>query len=155
MFIAIALGVVALLLIYFEFFLPGGFMAIAGGVLLVASMILFAMKSPGFLGISIYFVLMIALLVLVCKLALWRIKSAHPDRSVYLSKDQEGYVASSFDKSLIGKTGRCLSDLKPSGHVSVDGNQYQALSESGYISKDTEVVVIGGKGAHLIVNLKI
>lgn len=154
MFIAIALGIIGLLLIYFEFFLPAGFMAIAGGILLVGSTILFAIKSPGFLSISIYFIVMIALLVLVCKLALWRIKNAHPERSIYLSKDQEGYTASSFDQTLIGKEGVSLSDLRPSGHVLINGSQYQAVSESDYISKDAKVIVIGGKGAYLIVKLK-
>lgn len=68
-----------------------------------------------------------------------------------LTEDQEGYVASQFELSVIGKIGVVVTELKPAGHIAVDGKHYQALSESGFVSKGKKVLIVGGKGAHLIV----
>ncbi len=37
------------------------------------------------------------------------------------------------------------------GHISIEGKQYSALSQSGYIVKGEKVTVIGGEGDTLIV----
>lgn len=71
-----------------------------------------------------------------------------------LKGEQEGFRAVEFNAELIGKTGICLTDLKPSGHVLVEGEDRQALSESGYLTKDTEIIVTGGRGAYLTVVLR-
>ncbi len=68
-----------------------------------------------------------------------------------LEKDQEGYVASSFEAQMIGKTGTVMTELKPAGHILVEGQPYQALSEAGFLSKGDPIEVIGGRGAYLIV----
>lgn len=146
MLIAIVLALVGLALIYIEFFLPGGILAIFGTCALIASVAVFGYKEQSFLAIVLAFFGLLALVIIVCKVALWRLQASE---TIYLKDDQEGYVACSFDPELIGKEGIVLSDLKPSGHISVGGKLWQALSESGYIAKGAQVVVIGGAGAHL------
>jgi membrane-bound ClpP family serine protease len=47
------------------------------------------------------------------------------------------------------------TDLKPSGHVLVEGNRFQAVSKNGYIDKATEIEILGGIGSHLIVQPKV
>lgn len=81
------------------------------------------------------------------------LKKSAKDNTFYLQQDQEGFQASTFNDSLIGKTGQSVSDLGPSGFVVVGGNRYQATARSGYIDKGREITVIGGEGAHLIVKL--
>lgn len=147
-FILLAIG---LLLILAEFYLPGAIMGISGGVMVIASIVQFAMDSGSPLWISVY-VFGVAIAVgLLIKFALWRIPRARPGRSIYLTGDQKGYQASTYDATTIGKTGIVVTDLKPGGHILVEGKRLQAISQSGYLVKGTEVIVLGGQEESLIV----
>ena len=67
-------------------------------------------------------------------------------------KDWQGLydLIEPVDKDLVGKEGVVSSDLKPSGHILVEDNYYQAVSKTGYIEKGRNIKVIGGQGARLI-----
>jgi membrane-bound ClpP family serine protease len=89
---------------------------------------------------------------LLIKFALWRIRSAPQNRSIYSDNYQKkDYVASTFDTSAIGKTGVVLSDLKPGGYILIDGKQHQAISQTSYVTKGSTVLVLYGEGESLIV----
>lgn len=148
-YILLAIG---LLLIFIEFFLPGGALGIAGGILIILSIVFFAMNATSLWAVILFVVAAIVFLGLLVKFALWRLpKLGVKKGGMYLDTDQEGYVGSSFTKEFIGKKGRALSDLKPSGHIIVEGKRVQAVAKTGYIFKDEAVIVIGGEGGHLIV----
>lgn len=150
-FILLILG---LFLVLLEFYIPGAIMGILGALLILTSIIIFGMADHSGLEI-VFFVLGVCVgLVFVVRFAIWRIYSKRKENTIYLEKDQEGYFASSYDQSVIGKEGKVLADLKLSGHIIIDGKEYQALSEAGYIPKGKEIIVIGGRGAYLIVKLK-
>lgn len=140
-----------LLLILLEFYLPGIVLGISGSILVVASIVLFANWSVSVWETALYVLGTLIAVGLVIKYALWRIPRSKSRYSIYLGKDQEGYQASSFDASTIGKKGTVLTDLKPGGHVLVDGKKYQAISQGGYLVKGTEVIVIAGQEESLIV----
>lgn len=150
-FILWALG---LLLILIEFYLPGAVMGIGGGILVVFSIILFASHSDSALAVVLYIIGVAVSIGILIKFALWRIRTAKPDRSIYSNSYQKDYVASTYDKSAIGKTGVVLSDLKPGGYILIDGKQHQAISQTGYITKGTEVIVLSGEEESLIVKQK-
>lgn len=143
--------VVGLILIYLEFFIPGAVMGIAGGLLLIASLSLFVITYNDPIWIIVYFLCVGISVGVLIKFALWRIPRVKPEKSIYSSDAQEGYVASAFDASTIGHYGIVLSDLKPGGYILIDGIQHQAISESGYIPQGEEVVVLRGEGDSLIV----
>lgn len=126
-------------------------MGICGGLLILASIILFAMQSQSIIAVTLFTLGAIVGLVLLIKFAIWRIRTAKPGYSIYSNANQEGYVASSYDASAIGKKGIVDTDLKPGGHIIVDGRRLQAISRTGYITKGTEIVVIGGQEEALIV----
>ncbi|MGD2169680.1 MAG: NfeD family protein [Chlamydiota bacterium] len=149
--IAILLAVVGLLLIYFEFFLPGGIMGVAGGILLISSIVILLLNDPGSFVLVIFIASLITALLVTIKIALWRVRSTGKKGTIFLDSDQTGYFASFYDKELIGKLGIAESDLKPSGHVKVDDASYQAVSKGRYINKGSTVQVIGGEGSRLIV----
>ena len=151
MLIALVLALVGLALIYMEFFMPGGILAVFGTGALIAALAFFGYQGDSFWMTLLAFFGLLALVAVVCKIALWRVQAS---QTIFLKDDQEGYVACSFDPALIGKEGIALSDLKPSGHISVEGKLWQALSESGYIAKGAQVIVIGGAGSHLKVKEK-
>lgn len=146
----ILLGI-GLLMIFLEFYLPHGVMGVIGALTLLCSIVLFAADFHSPLLIILYVAAVAVLLYYLFLFALWRIKSAPPERSVYLQSDQEGYVASEFDKSAIGKIGVVDSDLKPGGHIRIEGKRHLAISLSGYISRGEEVLVVGGEGESLTV----
>lgn len=144
---------VGLVLVFLEFYLPGAVMGVCGGLLIFISVLIFAQQSASGLATFLYILGVISSIALAIRFALWKIPRTRSDYSIYSDKDQEGYIASGYDKSAIGKTGTVLSDLKPGGYILIEGTQHQALSQSGYIVKGSQVKVIGGEGESLIVKI--
>lgn len=148
------LWALGLLLIFLEFYLPGAVLGILGGIFILAAIYQFVAEGAGPLA-TVAFLLGVASSVsILIKFTLWRIRTAKPDYSIYSNADQKGYIASHYDKSAIGKTGHVSSDLKPGGYIMIEGKQHQALSQSGYVVKGTEVLVIGGQEESLIVTTR-
>lgn len=147
-FLLLAIG---LLLIFLEFYLPGAIMGIAGSLFILASLVLFAMQSGSPIAITLYIIGISVALIALFKFALWRIRTAKPQRSIYSAASQTGYQAVSYDETAIGKEGIVLTDLKPAGFILVEGKQQPAISREGYLSKGTKVKVIGGEESNLIV----
>ncbi len=144
------LAVAGIVLIFLEFFLPGAVLAVIGTIALLISLGLSFAQYPALWGIFYLLILLLAVFM-NCKFALWCMKRSKGNAHFYHAETQEGYAASSFDQSLIGKEAIVSTELKPAGHISVEGKSYQALSESGFISKGVNVQILGGKGSHLIV----
>jgi membrane-bound serine protease (ClpP class) len=149
MILAILLSILGYALLYLEFFLPGIIMGLFGGVLIASGAVLFLLEGAGFLWSFAYILLSVGMAIFTCRLALRHIKKRRG--SYYLTDDQEGYVGVEFDKTLIGRSGEVATDLRPSGHISIEGNRYQAVAEMGYITKGSAVDIIGGRSGHLIV----
>jgi membrane-bound ClpP family serine protease len=149
----ILLAVFGFLFIFLEFFLPGMIFAILGALLLIASISQFFF-CYGILWGVIYLLSVLLLCIGVCKIALSWIQRHKAKDHFYLNNHQEGYLASQFDPSFIGKEGIAFTELKPSGHILVEGKQQQALCESGYIPKGAAIQVVGGKGGHLLIKQK-
>lgn len=147
-FVLLLLG---LLLIFLEFYLPGAIMGIAGGIMVFTSIILFALDSESPLLTVLYGFGACVSLALLIKFAIWRIRTARPGASIYSDASQDGFQASQFDVTAIGKIGVVVTDLKPGGHIVVDGKRMQAISQSGYITKGSQVLVVGGQEESLIV----
>lgn len=150
MILAFVLAFAGLLLIYFEFFLPGGVMGVLGTLLLVASIVLLSYENMGPVFLFLYIVVLAVFLIFCIKFALKKVKKTGKKGTIFLESDQKGFFASKYSKELIGKQGVVSSDLKPSGHIIVDDQYYQALSKGRYIEKGTKIEVVGGQGAHLI-----
>ncbi len=151
MLLAVGFSLIGLLLVYFEFFVPGGILGVVGGLLIILGVIFAIWKHTSLFWLFFYLFAVIALLVLTIKLALWRIKKNGGRGHYYLDKDQEGYVASSYEKELVGEIGEALTPLRPAGYVQIKNLPYQAVAESGYIKKGSKIKIIGGEGARFIV----
>jgi membrane-bound serine protease (ClpP class) len=144
---------VGLLLIFIEFYVPGAIMGIAGGILIAISIYDFTLQAQSSWVVFLYLLGVVVSIGLVIKFAIWCITTAKPESSIYSNKNQEGFVASHFDQTVIGKKGTALTDLKPGGYILVEGKQYQALSQTGYITKGADVLVTGGQEESLNVKL--
>ena len=53
----------------------------------------------------------------------------------------EGYSISKNYENLIGETGICVTVLRPSGRVEINGKVYQAVSTGGFIEVGESVLV--------------
>lgn len=149
--ILLAVGLVFFLL---EFYFPSGLMAVVGGVILLMSVVVLAIDTGSLVGTTLFVILTLVLLICLVGYMLKKIPRTKQSYSIYLDKDQEGYRASSFDSTMIGKTGVVDADLKPGGYILVDGERLQALSDMGYINKGELVEIIGGREESLIVKRK-
>lgn len=150
--LAILLALVGVALLALEFFLPGIIVGVIGGIFIFGSMALFFSAGPSLALSLLYLFLLAASIFGAVRFALWKIRSSKSN-TIFLSEDQEGFQAAFFPKELIGKTGKAYTDLKPSGHILIDGQKFQALSQKAYIEKESPVKVIEGRGGHLIVNI--
>jgi membrane-bound ClpP family serine protease len=57
-------------------------------------------------------------------------------------------------QDLIGKTATSVTLLSPSGYVMVDGKSYEAVSQSGQIPKNTELLITSANSFQLTVKTK-
>lgn len=142
------------LMVYLEFFLPGGVMGILGAISIVSSIVLFALESSSGVAVFLYLVGSIFGLIVLVKLTLRQIQTKGKGRGIYSDEDQAGYQAASWDPSLVGKSGVAYTDLRPGGYIIVEGQQLPAISQSGYLLKGTDVVVLGGEGDTLMIKTK-
>jgi len=149
-FLLVGLG---LILILIEFYIPGAIIGIIGGICILIGAFLFASQSDSLISTLLFITAIAVSIGYVVKFALWRIAHTPPKYSIYSNDDQEGYVASSYDKEAIGKTGIVLADLKPGGYILIDGQQHAAISLEGYIVKGESVHVVSGQEQSLLVTL--
>ena len=141
-----ALGILGLLLVFLEFFVPGGIFAILGAALLFVSVIVLYFQTESLAYVFGYLFLMILLVIATCKFAIYlmpKLKGA----SYISGADQEGYFASEVDKNLIGQEALVKHDLKPCGQIEIDGSMHEAESQSGYLKPGTRVKIIGAEGS--------
>ncbi len=65
---------------------------------------------------------------------------------------EEGYSSADVNlRSLIGKTGRAFTVLRPSGKIEIEGSVYDATAEMGFIEKGEPIVVTNYITAQLFV----
>lgn len=148
------LVILGLCLILLEFYLPGAVMGILGGVSIVTAIILFASQTSSLVAVVLFVLGTVVCVGLLIRFALWRIVHAKPQYSIYSDQSQEGYQASTYDQSAIGKTGLVVADLKPGGYIVIGGHQHPAISLEGYVTKGEHVIVVSGQEQSLIVKKK-
>lgn len=54
---------------------------------------------------------------------------------------EQGYISVKVNTEIIGKTGSSITDLMPSGKITVNNEVFDAIAEFGYIEKGKEVVI--------------
>lgn len=138
-------------LIFAEFYLPGAILGIIGGIFVLVSVVSFAYTVNSPLYVVLYLIATGIAVGLTIKFSFWSIRHNKSRFKIYSDDAQNGFIASKFDQTAIGKKGIVLTDLKPGGYILIEGKQHQALSQTGYIVKGTEVEVIGGQEESLLV----
>ena len=151
------IGIVCLIagfvLVGIEMVLPGfSVPGISGIICLVAGVFILADSVMEAAVITIAILALLGILMAVILHLLSRGKLKPP---IILKEEQrrtEGYLSSSDLKYLLGRQGKALTDLRPSGIGRFDDVNFDVLSEGNYISKGAEIKIIRVEGAKLVVN---
>ncbi len=153
--IAFVVGV--LLLLAELFIIPGfGIAGIAGILLMVIGLVFalvgadFSFSMDGMAALEEPFLLVSLSIVAAILIMIW-VTSKIGKRGGFLQflalnstqKNEEGFVGVPTDIfSLVGKKGVATTILKPSGKVSIEGKNYDAMALVGFIEPGTTVVVV-------------
>ncbi len=163
----VLLFIVGLILIALEIFvIPGfGVAGVAGVALVFTSLILSMVNNEGFnfefTGtdelVEAFGVLMgaIAFTLTVIVLFFGRFLRSPLFRKVALMTSEttaEGYTSNALQvDGLLGKQGKAVSDLRPSGKVEIEDEWYDAQTDAEYILKGEQVIVTVVKNSFVLV----
>ena len=163
----IIIAFVGILLIVAELFIiPGfGIAGIAGIIFLVTGLTMSMLNNDGlnFSGVSsqrIFASLAIVTAAMVGALTLFIVAGKSLANTPAFNKlvlkttmkSDNGYVSMEEEKlTLVGRNGKSVTVLRPSGKIEIDGKVYFASAESGFIDADTEVTIVSQQLNNLMV----
>lgn len=150
MIVAVIILLIGLLLVYTEFFLPGGVVGITGLIFIIGGLTWLALDIRSPIIVTVFFIATCIVGFLIIQLALWQIKQRGVKNNIYLKEEQEASVTS-YSKDLIGRQGVTITDLNPSGYVAIGGDSVAALSKSDFIHKGVLVQVISIEEGKVVV----
>lgn len=144
----------AVALIFLEFFIPGGVLGALGALALLTSM-----------GLGFYFYSAGTGLAIVCGelfgagVLLVGLMKAFPHtrigRRMILQTELDtasGYVGSSASlEALVGQHGTAASDLRPAGIVRIQGSRVDAVADGVYVDSGQEIEVMEVDGNRVVV----
>ena len=140
-----------LLLLLFEVLLPGGIAGLFGfGFIIAASVVCY--QEYGLAWSLITFVLSCLVAVIILVGGIKVLPHTRIGQAFFHRGSNKSIGITPVDReSLVGKKGQAISILAPTGLVLIDGQSYEAHSQSGFIEKGTPVEVIEQTILHLIV----
>ena len=149
------LGLAAILVIA-ELFIPtAGVLGITAGVVAVAGVVCMFRADALWGAISLLALLVLGPATAAFGLKIWpdtplgrRIIGAPSDEEVERRRVEEEADRASR-QSMVGKEGRVLTDLRPVGVIEIDGQRYDALSETLFIPAGARVRVTTLDGAQI------
>ena len=163
----VMIAIIGVILIIVEIFvIPGfGIAGIAGLLCLITGLalsmvdnIVYDFEFGGFeIIVKAFFVAAISVVLsLVLSLYLGGKLLTAPNLSRLVLSDtqnkDEGYIGVTSEyKNLVGQTGITQTDLRPSGKIEIQDEQYDARSEIGYIEKGQPIKIIAYAGGQLVV----
>jgi len=159
----IIIFIIGILLVMAEIFIIPGFgvAGISGIICVIAGLTMallgnryFDFHTVGSVDVRDAVFTVLAGLIFGFTLTLWlsdKIGKKGIFKKIALNADLEGAVSSPSLISLVGKKGMAATVLRPSGKVWIDGEFYDAVSESGFIEKGDKIKVIRFENAQLYV----
>lgn len=153
----IILLIAGIFIIILEIFLPsGGILGAIAGICIVAAVGLAFMESTtnGILFLAVSMVLVPIMIVVGFKV----FPNTPVGKRIILSPAVEssedrgtaGVIDDDYTR-LIGKTGKTVTPLRPSGIAEIEDERLSVVSEGVMIDKDIDIVVIGIQGNSIVV----
>ncbi len=161
--IEILMFIVGIILIAVEIFvLPGfGVPGILGIILVFASIFFSLLGGDPFinfetisLAIIQLTIAIIAAIIMVFLLAKYLPKTSAFSKLVLSESEKadQGFVSYPSETSLIGKTGKALTVLRPAGIAEIDGKKYDVIADNEYIEPGKVIKVIRVEGIKVVVS---
>nr|WP_313886494.1 nodulation protein NfeD [Bacillus sp. SD088] len=146
------LFILGIILIVAEFFLPGGIAGLLGAVAIIGSIIM-AGQNTVYMAISVIIALFLAAvaIIIMIKVLGKRMKFFKKLILKDSTNTESGYVSNVNRLDLIGREGIALTDLRPSGTVTVDDERLDVVAEGSYIEANTKVKIIKAEGSRIVV----
>jgi membrane-bound ClpP family serine protease len=139
--IIFTLILVALVLIAFEIVLPGGILGVIAAICVIGATILAHMDYGIWVAVAVFFgtgLLILALIIVEFKL----LKNTSLGNAFFLKESVTGHTGPTTESSLIGKEGVAQTRLNPIGKVMIEGKNYEASSQDGYIEAKQAITVV-------------
>ncbi len=141
-----------IILILAEFILPGGICGTFGFIMLLGSTALGGYYYPDYL----LYIIIFEFLGFIGAIAggFYLITKTSAGQKLVVSGSQtvdKGYIGIQFDPSLVGKTGKVISPLRPAGIIEVDGKRVDAVSSGMFIDAGVTVKIIDIQGPRIVV----
>jgi membrane-bound serine protease (ClpP class) len=148
----VILFIVGLILVFAEFFVPGGIIGFIGfGAILLSFFI--AADDVGYMAFSLVVAFLVAILATIIFVKVFG-KRMNIFRKLILrdsTNTESGYVSNRNRLELIGKTGIALTSMRPSGTALIDGERIDAVTEGTYIKKDQKIKIVKVEGSRVVV----
>lgn len=149
---AFVLFVLGTIFLFVEAVIPGfGVFGVAGVVLMAAA--IFSAGAGARDGWRALGVSMIAAPILTLVVGRWAIRKGYWKKLTLNDTltERQGYVANRKRQDLIGRSGRALTALRPSGSVEIDGERIDVVTEGEFIDSGSAVSVVSVDGGRVVV----
>lgn len=142
------------------FFVPGlGVPGVLGMVFVISALVLALIGMPldvsfetGLLTEAMTRVMLSLLGAFALALVLGRLLSRTAmGQALVLQEAESGFLSAPTASDMVGRLGEALTDLRPAGKVTIDGERHEATSEREFIPRGARVRVIGKEGPALVV----
>jgi len=148
----ILLFIIGILCIAAEVLVPGGILGGVGVLFMFGGCVLaFTRYDVGGGLIAVATALFVTIVALALEFKL--LPKTKLGKRAFLEKQISGSssIYGAETRELVGKTAEALTRLSPSGYVRIDGQRYEAFSQSGQIDAGTQLQVVGSDNFRLIV----
>lgn len=149
--IIIGLILLGLMLISFEVIVPGGILGVLGGVAIIGACVL-SFKEYGTGGAIGIFIGSIVVTGIMLALELKYLPKTRLGQRMFLKDSINDKSTQDLGTDeIIGKEGKVLTELVPTGRIEIEGKQYEGFSKDGLIREGEAIKVIGRDNFRIIV----
>ena len=150
----IGLLVIAYVLLLLEAVVPGGVLGILGFLCLAGAGWLASQQYDLLIGALVFFCGTIVGIALIFAELHWLSRS-RVGSIFFLGKEVSGKSNPAIaPDEIIGQSGEARTPLNPSGYARIDGQEYEAFSQDGYLPKGAAIEVTGMDNFRLLVRKK-
>jgi membrane-bound ClpP family serine protease len=152
--LAIILYLACALTLVAEVFVPsGGLLSVLALLFLAGGIYIFFYYSPvaGWVGVLLALVVVPVALFVAFKMLPHMEFGKHVVLEPSERENGDGVPDSKSLRELIGKSGVCLTPLRPVGTCDINGQRIQCVAESGLIEKGKKISVISVEGIRVVV----
>lgn len=149
---SLILFVTGLILLVIEGMIPGFGLPGISGIILVATGTIIAMDSlsMALLSLSIAIIITTIVTIILIKMG-FKSKMLNKIILETKQKDEKGYLSIDSMDEYMDREGISITELRPSGFIDIDGKKLDALSDDGFIPKNTSIKVVRVEGSKIFV----